>query len=91
MTIETLRAVVSGSLAGAAGDFRAGSMSLAQRLQWDDEMRCAVATTLLALFAEPGFTKHAELFEADTGAKLSEFVAGNRPDVSGVEAMEWEW
>jgi hypothetical protein len=63
----------------AGGNISKAAADLADRIEYDDDVRKEVAITIIALLLEPGFSEHQRTFLEATGGSLSDFVTKHCP------------
>jgi hypothetical protein len=63
----------------SGGKIREAASLLADRIEYDDDLRKEVAITVIAMLAEPGFSEHQRIFQEDMGGSLSDFVIRHCP------------
>ena len=67
----------------SGGNIRLAAAHLAEKIEFDKQLRNAAATVLIALLFEPGLGEHRRLFKLDTGDTLDAFVERHCPRDSG--------
>lgn len=72
---QLLRAAVAGALHQGEGRFGPAAAKLADRFDYDAELRTAAALAPLAFLSEPGVSAFRRTFEVDTGGTLEDFIA----------------
>ncbi len=63
----------------SGGKIGPAAAHLAEQIEFDEQLRNAAATVLIALLFEPGLGEHKRMFELDTGSTLDAFVEGHCP------------
>lgn len=66
-------------MAEAEGRFGRAAELLAERMEYDTELRAEAAALLIAGLLEPARSAHAQAFEMDTGGSVDDFVERYTP------------
>ncbi len=77
--LDSLLAARQKAFEHSGGKIGPAAAHLAEQLEFDDQLRNAVATVLIALLFDPGFGEHERMFELETGSTLDAFVERHCP------------
>ena len=67
------------ALKHSGGTIGPAAAHLAEQIEFDEQLRNAAATALIALLFEPGFGEHERIFQLDTGLTLDAFIGRHCP------------
>jgi hypothetical protein len=74
-----LPSIYNAVMKASGGKIREAAADLADRIEYDDDLRKEVAITLIGLMFQPGFEEHQRIFLEDTGSSLTDFVIRHCP------------
>lgn len=83
MSVQALLAARGKAFEHSGGKIGPAAAHLAEQIEFDEQLRNAAATVLIALLFEPGFGEHRRIFELDTKQTLDAFVEHHCPRDSG--------
>ena len=77
--MQALLAARHNAFTRSGGKIGPAAAHLAEQLEFDEQLRNAAATLLIALLFEPGLGEHRRIFELDTKQTLDAFVEHHCP------------
>ncbi len=83
MSVQALLAVRQQAFEHSGGNIGLAAAHLAEQIEFDEPLRNAAATLLIALLFEPGLGEHRRIFELDTEQTLDAFVEHHCPRDTG--------
>ncbi len=81
--LDALLAARHKALEHSGGKIGPAAAHLAEQIEFDEQLRNAVATVLIALLFDPGFGEHRRMFQLETGSTLDAFVERHCPARTG--------